>query len=137
MVWFHITTQAAAFIIAINSFYVTLFSSYLGIRNIDRRLIEVAQTLGVNSHLELMRRVAIPAALPSILNGIHTGIGQGWLGVVSSELFGVHGIGFKMTEAAGLLAMDVVVAYMALLGIVYLATDAAFRVVEVRLLRWR
>ena len=137
ILWFHITHLAAAFIISIASFYITFFATYGGIRNIDRRLLDVAQTLGTNSDLGLIRRVVLPAALPSILTGIHTSLGQAWLAVVAAELFGVRGLGLRMTEAAGLLAMDVVVAYMAVLGLIYLVTDFGFRLVEARLLRWR
>ena len=103
----------------------------------ERGLLEVAQTLGVTSHLELLCRVVMPAALPSILTGVRQSLGQAWMAVVAAELLGVRGLGFRMTEAAGLLAMDVVVAYMVLMGLVYFAIDSAFLVVEARLLRWR
>ena len=137
IIWFHITTTAAAFLIGIISLWLSLYASHAGVRSVERGLLEVAQTLGVTSNLELLRRVVIPAALPSILTGIRQSLGQGWMAVVAAELLGVRGLGFRMTEAAGLLAMDVVVAYMALMGLVYFALDSAFLMVEARLLRWR
>jgi sulfonate transport system permease protein len=137
IIWFHITTTAAAFLIGIISLWLSLYASHAGVRGVERGLLEVAQTLGVTSNLQLLRRVVIPAALPSILTGIRQSLGQGWMAVVAAELLGVRGLGFRMTEAAGLLAMDVVVAYMALMGLVYFAIDSAFLMVEARLLRWR
>jgi NitT/TauT family transport system permease protein len=137
IVWFHISTTAAAFLIGIISLWLSLYASNAGVRGVERGLLEVAQTLGVTSNLELLRRVVIPAALPAILTGVRQSLGQGWMAVVAAELLGVRGLGFRMTEAAGLLAMDVVVAYMVLMGLVYFTIDSAFLMVEAWLLRWR
>lgn len=137
IIWFHISTTAAAFLIGIISLWLSFYASNAGVRGVERGLLEVAQTLGVTSHLELLCRVVMPAALPSILTGVRQSLGQAWMAVVAAELLGVRGLGFRMTEAAGLLAMDVVVAYMVLMGLVYFAIDSAFLVVEARLLRWR
>ena len=137
IIWFHISTTAAAFLIGIIALWLSFYASNAGVRSVEPGLLEVAQTLGVTSSLELLCRVVIPAALPSILTGIRQSLGQGWMAVVAAELLGVRGIGFRMTEAAGLLAMDVVVAYMVLMGLVYFAIDSAFLKAEARLLRWR
>jgi sulfonate transport system permease protein len=137
IIWFHITTTAAAFLIGIISLWLSLYAANAGVRGVERGLLEVAQTLGVTSHLELLYRVVIPAALPAILTGVRQSLGQGWMAVVAAELLGVRGLGFRMTEAAGLLAMDVVVAYMVLMGLVYFTIDSAFLLLEARLLRWR
>ncbi len=137
IIWFHITTTAAAFLIGIIALWLSLYAANAGVRGVERGLLEVAQTLGVTSQLELLRRVVLPAALPSILTGVRQSLGQAWMAVVAAELLGVRGLGFRMTEAAGLLAMDVVVAYMVLMGLVYFAIDSAFLRLEARLLRWR
>lgn len=137
IIWFGITTQAAAFLISLGAFYITLYSTYGGVKGIDWRLVEVARTLGEESNWKIVCRVVVPAALPAILTGIRTSLGQGWMTVVAAEMFGIQGIGLKMLEAAGLLAMDVVMAYMAVIGLVYFAIDRAFLMLEARLLRWR
>jgi NitT/TauT family transport system permease protein len=137
IIWFHITTTAAAFLIGIIALWLCLYASNAGVRGVERGLLEVAQTLGVTSNLELLCRVVLPAALPSILTGVRQSLGQSWMAVVAAELLGVRGLGFRMTEAAALLAMDVVVAYMVLMGLVYFTIDSAFLMVEARLLRWR
>lgn len=137
IIWFGITTQAAAFLISLGAFYITLYSTYGGVKGIDWRLVDVARTLGDQSNWGIIRRIVIPAALPAILTGIRTSLGQGWMTVVAAEMFGIQGIGLKMLEAAGLLSMDVVMAYMAVIGLVYFGIDHTFRTVEDRLLRWR
>jgi len=137
IIWIGINTSAAAFLIAIGAFYLTFFATYAGVKGVDPRMIEVARTLGDRSNRRLLWRVVVPAALPSILVGVRTSLGQGWMTMVAAEMFGVQGLGMKMFEAAGLLAMDSVIAYMVVIGAVYFATDRLFRWTERRLLRWR
>ncbi|MFQ5694181.1 MAG: ABC transporter permease, partial [Nitrospinota bacterium] len=137
IIWFGITTQAAAFLISLGAFYINLFAAYGGVKGVDRRLIEAARTLGDRTDWGVLRRVVLPATTPSILTGIRTSLGQGWMTVVAAEMFGIQGIGMQMQEAAGLLAMDVVISYMIVIGIVYFLLEIGFKKLEGHLLRWR
>lgn len=137
IIWFGITTQAAAFLISLGAFFITLFSTYGAVKAVDIRYVEVAWTLGERSDWAVLRRVVLPAALPGILTGVRTSLGQGWMTVVAAEMFGIKGIGMQMLEAAGLLAMDVVISYMIVIGVVYFVLDTGFKALERRLLRWR
>ncbi|MFB6295734.1 MAG: ABC transporter permease, partial [Halobacteriales archaeon] len=87
--------------------------------------------------LTMIRKVVIPSATPEIMTGIRTSIGQGWMIVVAAELFGAPGIGFEIINASQNLALDVSVAYMFVISLVFLASDWAFRQVERRVLAWR
>lgn len=137
IIWFGITTQAAAFLISLGAFYITIFATYGAVKGVDPRMAEVARTLGEQSDWALLRRVILPSALPGILTGVRTSLGQGWMTVVAAEMFGIKGVGMQMLEAAGLLAMDVVISYMIVIGVVYFCLDTGFKAVERYLLRWR
>lgn len=137
IIWFGITQLAAAMIIAIITFFINFFSTYAGVKDVDRGLIEAALTLSERRGLWLLSKVVVPASSPHILAGVRISLGQGLMAVVASEMFGIQGLGFRMMEAAGLLAMDVVVAYMAVLGFLYLSIDRMFKRIELTLLRWR
>ncbi len=137
ILWLGIRTESAAFIISIAAFYTCFRNTYAGVKGVDRVLIEAAHTLGENSSVGLVRRVVLPAALPSILTGIRVSLGLGWMSLVAAEIFGIQGLGLRMVEAGGMLAMDVVIVYMIVIGVVSLATDWAFTWIEARLLRWK
>ena len=51
--------------------------------------------------------------------------------------FGVPGIGNRIQVASTNLAVDVVIAYILLLSLVYLVVDTAFRAVQLRVVAWR
>jgi len=131
-----INTQAAAFIIGIGAFYINFYNTLAGVRSVDPKLLEAARTLGDN-YPGIIWRVIIPAALPSILTGVRISLGQGWMTVIAAEMFGIRGLGQKMMEAASLLAMDVVITYMVVIGLLHLFMDQTFRRAERWLLRWR
>ncbi|WP_152041747.1 ABC transporter permease [Salinigranum salinum] len=137
IVWIGINHNGAAFIVGIGAFWINFYNAYSGVEGVPRHLKEVAGSLGVDSDLRMIRKVIVPAASPSIMTGIRTSIGQCWMIVVAAELFGAPGVGFQIINAAQNLQMDVSVAYMLVISVVFLASDGLFRRVEQRVLEWR
>ena len=137
IVWIGIGHGGAAFIVGIGAFWINFYNAYAGVEGVSTHLREVAASLGVDDDLTMIRKVVLPAATPSIATGIRTSIGQCWMIVVAAELFGAPGVGFQIINAAQNLATDVSVAYMAVISLVFLVSDGAFRRVERRVLAWR
>jgi NitT/TauT family transport system permease protein len=137
IVWIGINHSGAAFIVGIGAFWINFYNAYSGVEGVPQHLKEVAGSLGVDSDQRMIRKVVVPAASPSIMTGIRTSIGQCWMIVVAAELFGAPGVGFQIINAAQNLQMDVSVAYMLVISVVFLASDGLFRRVERRVLEWR
>ena len=137
ILWFGVEQPAAVFIIAIGVFWIVFFAAQGAIRGVDRDLIEVADAFGFTSAFAKLRKVMLPAALPGILVGLRTALGQAWMSVVAAELFGVAGLGQRMTQASSLLATDIVVVYMLTIAALYGVMDTLFVFVQGRLLAYR
>ncbi|WP_136591805.1 ABC transporter permease [Salinigranum halophilum] len=137
IVWIGINHRGAAFIVGIGAFWINFYNAYSGVEGVPQHLKEVASSLGVESDVSMIRKVIVPAASPSLMTGIRTSIGQCWMIVVAAELFGAPGVGFQIINAAQNLQMDVSVAYMLVISVVFLASDGLFRNVERRVLEWR
>ncbi|RDZ61603.1 nitrate ABC transporter permease [Haloferax sp. Atlit-12N] len=137
VIWLGVNHQGATFIVAIGSFWINFYSAYGGVEGVSEDLKEVAATLGVDDDWTMIRKVVIPAASPSIMTGIRTSIGQCWMIVVAAELIVGVGVGYEILNTAQNLAMDVSVAYMLVISIVFLVSDGLFRRVERRVLEWR
>ena len=135
--WFGINHAGAAFIVAAGGFWINFYATYGGVENVSEELVEVARSLGVRSNLGLVRKVVVPAALPEILTGVRTGIGRCWMLVVAAELFGVPGIGQTIIRASNNLAVDVVIAYILVLSLMFLLVDVTFRSLQRRALAWQ
>lgn len=137
IVWFGIGHVGAAFIVSIGALWINFYNSYSGVKGVPRNLEEVAASLGVRDGWTMVRRVVLPSATPEIITGIRTGVGRCWMLVVAAELFGAPGIGYEIINASQNLAMDVSMAYMLVISIVYLAMDMGVLGAQRRLLKWR
>ncbi|WP_101297326.1 ABC transporter permease [Halegenticoccus soli] len=135
--WFGINHAGAAFIVAVGAFWINFYNAYGGVEAVSEDLLDVARSLGVSGDLAMVRTVVLPSALPEILTGVRTGIGRCWMLVVAAEIFGVPGIGRQILTASNNLAVDVVIAYILVLSLVFLVVDSAFRAVQRRVLVWR
>lgn len=137
ILWFGVSPAAAVFIIAIGVFWINLFTTAAAVRAVDPDLIELADAFGRRSRLSKLVPVILPAAAPGILAGIRTGLGQAWMAVVAAELFGVAGIGQRMTQAASLIATDIVLVCMLTIAALYGLMDSLFLMIQSRVLRWQ
>lgn len=137
ILWFGIEAKAAVFIIAVGVFWIVYFAALTAVRSVNRELLEVADAFGFSRADQKLRKVILPAATPGILGGLRTSLGQAWMAVVASEIFGVPGLGNRMMQASNLLASDIVVVYMATMAFLYGIIDTGFVAVQNWLLRWQ
>lgn len=137
IIWFGVNAEAAVFIIAVGVFWIVFFATNGAIRAVDRDLVEVAQAFGFTSPWARLTKILFPAALPGILVGVRTSLGQAWMAVVASEIFGVPGVGQRMMQASSLLSTDLVVVYMLTMAALYGLFDSGFMTAQGWLLRWK
>lgn len=140
ILWFGLTQYAAGFVIFVGAVFPILVNTYTGFRNTPRVLVESGMVLGCIKNRDLIFRIALPAALPSIATGVRVGMGVGWMCVVAAEMFGVskYGIGWKIWHWNDLHHMDMVLTYMLVLGFIALVIDRLFRyIVQEWWLKWQ
>ena len=108
-----------------------------GIANIPRPLLEVS-TVYRFSPLQVLWRVVLPAAVPSLFTGLRQAVMQAWLSLVFVELLASsEGIGYLIVWGRQLSQPDLVVAGMVVIGTVGVGLDLALRWLESRLQGWR
>jgi sulfonate transport system permease protein len=111
-------------------------STYKGIGNIPRNLLEVARVYRFRRS-QVLLRVVLPAALPSLFSGFRQGIMQAWLALVFVELLASSdGIGYLMGYARLLMQLDLVFVGVIVIGIVGVTLDLSLRWLESRLQSW-
>jgi len=126
------------FIIFIGAFYPILISTIQGVQGVPNTFIDSARVLGANER-QILLRVLIPGALPSIVTGLRIGLGIAWMCLVSAEMLpgSLSGVGYLITHAYTLAATDVVVAGMIGIGVVGALMDVAFRRFEDKKFGWQ
>ncbi len=126
------------FIIFIGGFYPILTSSILGVKSVNRTLIDSASVLGA-SRYQIFTKVLLPAAMPSIISGLRIGLGISWMCLVSAEMLpgSISGVGYLITHAYTLASTDIVIAGMISIGIVGTLMDRLFYLFEKKRYAWQ
>lgn len=136
ILWMGIDEGSKITVIAIGSFWTVLVSVVQGIRNVDKKYLEVA-TILEKDRRTLLTKVVLPAALPEIFTGIRVGIDVAWRSVVAAELIAAaSGIGYMIMYARELSQVDVVLVGVLSIGFTGIIIDQLLRLLEKRLLKW-
>jgi NitT/TauT family transport system permease protein len=93
--------SASTFLIALASFFPAAVLTWSGVAAVSSAYYDVARTMGASQWF-LIRRVAVPAALPSVFIGLFMGLGSSFSVLVVAEMLGVKaGLGWYMQWAQG------------------------------------
>jgi sulfonate transport system permease protein len=112
-------------------------NTYMGIQNVPRTYREVGNVLTFGVGLTL-RKIVLPAAIPSIFTGVRYGLTNAWLALVAVELLvSSEGLGFMMVYGRQLFQLDMVIVAMIVVGIIGFLLDAGLARIETRLQRWK
>ena len=134
---FGIRDMGAVFLIALGAFYPIVVNTAQGARDIERNLVRAAMMMGAG-RWTILRRVVLPASLPSIFTGLRIGLGIAWTAVIVAEMVAVKsGLGYVLWDAYYVGRMDVVIADMATIGLLGLISDRVILGIEKWVLAWR
>ncbi len=134
---FGIRDFGAVFLITIGAFYPIVINTTQGARDVEKNWIRAALMMGASSR-DVLRRVVLPAALPSIFTGLRIGLGIGWTAVIVAEMVAVKsGLGYVLWDAYYVGRMDIVIADMVSIGLLGYLSDRLIVAVEDWALRWR
>lgn len=136
--WFGTGELAKLVLIATAAFYPVLLQTQEGLRGTPRNYRDISTVL-VFDRWQLLRRVLLPCAMPSVFTGIKHGLAYAWIACVGAELFlgADAGMGSLLAAGRSELRMDYV-----LLAIVVIAATGYLMVhgvaaIERRVLIWR
>ncbi|WP_297218279.1 ABC transporter permease [uncultured Desulfovibrio sp.] len=126
------------FIIFIGALFPILTSSVHGVQTVSRILVDSARVLGA-SEKDIFLKILLPAAAPSIVNGLRIGLGVAWMCLVSAEMLpgSLSGVGYLITHAYTVGRTDVVIAGMISISVVGALLDLGFQWVERRKYAWK
>ncbi|MCA0972556.1 ABC transporter permease [Halobacillus litoralis] len=137
ILWIGIGEASKITLVAVGVFFPVYLNLTSGIHGVDRKLIEVGRMYHFST-LQLIRRIILPAALPSFLVGIRSGLSLGWMFVVAAELLGAsQGLGYLMVFGQNTSAPELVVASILLFAIFGKLTDELLKRLQQRALRWQ
>jgi NitT/TauT family transport system permease protein len=136
LVFFGIGNAPAVFLIGLGAFFPAAINTTHGVRQLNITLYKSARMMGA-SERELLTRVILPAAMPSILTGVRLSMGIAWVLVVVAEILAVRsGLGYLLNDAYLFYRNDVVIAAMLSIGLLGFLSDQLVILLRDYLLAW-
>lgn len=129
--------KGAVFIIALGSWFAVTVASMTGIQSVDKDYFEAARTLGA-SERQLVFKIAIPHAMPSILQGCTQAMSSSCVAIMIAEMMGVKaGLGWYMTWAKSWAAYDKMFAALFVICFIFTIVTKVLDLIKHRALRWQ
>ena len=136
MIFFGIGEPAKVMLIFIGTFFQMVLMVADEVRRVPYELVQVSYTLGARPK-EIVAKVLLRAALPGIFDALRLCNGWAWTYVVVAELVAAtEGMGFRILKFYRFIQTPKIFIYLALLGLIGLALDMAFRMAHKRLFAW-
>ena len=137
LLWLGIDETPKVVLIALGAFFPVYLALLAGIRNIDRKLVEVGQLYQL-SRFALVRRILLPAALPNLFTGLRGALSLSWMFLVAAELIAAtRGLGYLLSDGRETSRPDLVIAAILLLALLGKLSDSLLKYWETRALSWR
>lgn len=137
LAWFGVGELFKVVLIAVATIAPMYAYTYVGVRGVDRRLVESARGFGLEG-LALVRSVVLPTALPSILMGVRIALSVSLTGLIAAEQIGTTaGIGYLVSLSQQYFRTDYMVLCIAIYAVLGLVIDAVVRGVERVAMPWR
>jgi NitT/TauT family transport system permease protein len=137
LLWFGLGIWSKVALAVTLVFFVMFFSTFQGVRDADRVLVNNVRMLGA-SERQLVRHVLVPSALTWIFSSLQTSLGFAMVGAVVGEYLGAaRGLGYVISQAEGTFDTTGVFAGMTVLAVVVVIVSAGVTRLEHWLLRWK
>ncbi|CAM4307648.1 ABC transporter permease [Acinetobacter pragensis] len=137
LLWLGIDEASKITLIAIGAFFPVYTNTVAAIKDVDRKLIEVAKVYRLK-YWQQVRHIILPAASPGILTGLRNGLSLSWMFMIAAELIAAtQGIGYLLSDGRETSRPDIVILAIILLAVLGKLTDNLMKYLENWLLRWR
>ncbi|HHV61632.1 MAG TPA: ABC transporter permease subunit [Firmicutes bacterium] len=137
MILFPSSFLASIFLVALSAWFPVTILTWSGVASVSKTYLDVARTLGAGERV-LLRRVVLPAALPSIFIGLFMGLGLSFTTLVVAEMLGVKaGLGWYLSWAQGWAEYDKVYGALLIMALIFSALLTVIFRFRDRFLAWQ
>jgi sulfonate transport system permease protein len=136
--WFGFDETAKVVFIALAAAIPVILNIVEGVQGAPAKLVEVGEVFKFN-RLQFLTSLYLPAAVPSLLTGLHLALIYAWLATIGAEYFMAAGPGIGGLIIAGRerFEMDLVMLGIVAVGTVGFAIDRSATWLEGHIVPWR
>ena len=98
ILWLGIFEASKVTLIAVGVFFPVYLGVMGAVASVDRKIVEVGRIFRLSGP-QMVRRILLPAVLPSYAIALRSGLGLGWMFVVAAEFMGAsQGLGYLLID---------------------------------------
>jgi NitT/TauT family transport system permease protein len=136
ILWLGIGEASKIAVVAAGAVFPVLINTYNGVRGANPILIWRAQTLGP-TQVEILYKVILPAALPSIFVGARIAMALAWVILIAAEMVAARsGLGFRILYGQQMFETNVVFAGLLTISLLGFAFDRFLQAMSHRICGW-
>lgn len=136
ILWLGIFEASKVTLIAVGVFFPVYLGVMGAVVSVDRKIVEVGRAFRLTG-FQMVRRILLPAVLPSYVVALRSGLGLGWMFVVAAEFMGAsEGLGFLLVDGQQLGKPAQIVAAIVAFAVIGKITDWLIVGLTAPLLRW-
>lgn len=136
ILWLGIFETSKIVLIAVGVFFPVYLGVTGAVASVDRKIVEVGRLFRL-SGAQMVRRILLPAVLPSYVIALRSGLGLGWMFVVAAEFMGAsEGLGFLLIDGQQLGKPAQIVAAIVAFAVIGKLTDWLLVLITAPFLRW-
>lgn len=134
---FILVAGGSIFIVFIGMVFPIILNTIHGVKSTDTRLMDAAKMLGASGS-NIVAKVVIPSAFPSIIAGLRIGLGVGWMAIVAAEMVirSPVGLGYFIWNMGDLGRYAEMVAGMIVIGIIGYVMNISILLLQKRFVKW-
>ncbi|KNF08162.1 ABC-type nitrate/sulfonate/bicarbonate transport system, permease component [Gottschalkia purinilytica] len=119
------------------SIVITIMNIYTSFKEINEESIKMLETFGATK-FQILRKLVLPASVPSIISTIKVNIGLSWVGVIVGEfLVSRAGIGYLIVYGGQVFKLDLVMMSVIILAVLTALMYKCISIVENKFMKWR
>jgi len=136
ILWFGIDHLAKIALVAFTCVFPFIVAAYAGATTVPTHQLWAARAMGT-SNLGLLRRVVLPASLPSLMSGVRVGVPYALVTAFTAEMVaGGGGLGGEMVLAQRYFETPTVFVYLLIMLATGYVIDLGVLALRRRILRW-
>ena len=136
ILWLGIGEISKVTIIALGVFFPVLINTYAGVKNVETLFIKVGVSFQI-SKINMIKKIILPAALPSVFAGLKLGAGSSLLLLVAAEMIAAkEGLGALILHYGDLMITSKLMVGVIVLSFLGILFNFILSFVEKRCIRW-
>jgi sulfonate transport system permease protein len=136
ILWLGIFETSKVALIAVGVFFPVYLGTMGAILSVDRKIVEVGRVFRLSGPA-MVRRILLPAVLPTYVWSLRAGLGLGWMFVIAAEFMGAsEGLGYLLIDGQQLGKPAEIVAAILAFAVLGKLSDALVAGAAAPFLRW-